>query len=207
MDNAHIIWAFQWLLYCFIHSFLANHYIKIHGSRLLNISSQGYRIIYNVIAFVHLAILIWFHLSLKSEILFAGNTFSTAIAITMVGLGLIIMFFCILKYFKQLSGAFQALSSPKLYTKGLHGLVRHPLYLGTFLFLLGALLYWPLMKNVVAVTIIIGYTLLGILLEEKKLRDEFGEAYTTYSEKVPMIIPWLKSFQKKKTHSTTGSVP
>jgi protein-S-isoprenylcysteine O-methyltransferase Ste14 len=75
---------------------------------------------------------------------------------------------------------------------GLHKYVRHPLYLGTLLFIWGLFLIFPLVNNLIAVISVTTYVLFGIKLEEKKLRLEFGESYKKYSKKVPQLIPGLR---------------
>ena len=95
---------------------------------------------------------------------------------------------CIKKYFKQMIGIMPAV--PKLEISGIHKFVRHPLYLGTFLFLIGLFLAFPLLTNLIGVSIIIIYTLIGIKIKKKKLIKLFGSSYELYKEKVPMIIPF-----------------
>jgi methanethiol S-methyltransferase len=109
--------------------------------------------------------------------------------------GLLIMGTCILKYFMQLSGIrFLTNNHPesKLMLDTLHKRVRHPLYLGTFLFIWGLFLVLSTLSLLIANIIITAYTLIGIRFEEKKLLLEFGESYREYQRTVPMIIPALK---------------
>ena len=199
MDKTQIICGIHWLLCCFIHSFLAHPYVKSRLSSFFRLGNNSYRIIYNVIAFLYLVTLFLYHFQLKSTQVIAPSAPLQVIAICLAIGGLLIMVLSITRYFKQLSGAFKEKQVPELYTGGLNAIVRHPLYFGTFVFLIGLTLYWPMLKNLVAVSIIIIYTLLGIFLEEKKLLREFGKAYKDYQDKVPMILPRLRP---KKTIPT-----
>ncbi len=79
-----------------------------------------------------------------------------------------------------------------LQKSGLHQYVRHPLYLGTLLFIWGLFLIFPLLNNLIACMVVTVYTLFGIRLEEKKLILEFGESYVEYAKKVPGLIPKFK---------------
>ena len=108
--------------------------------------------------------------------------------------GLFVMMICIKKYFFQLSGIVnkEKITKPFLETGGIHRYVRHPLYLGTFIFLIGLFLLNPLLSNLIAVIIIIIYTMIGIQFEESKLIKEYGDDYRLYQKKVPKLIPFLK---------------
>jgi len=73
---------------------------------------------------------------------------------------------------------------------GVYRLVRHPLYFFSLLFLW----FTPTMGGG-SFGLAIGATLyftLGSLLEEQKLRKQFGQAYVIYQEEVPWMIPFLK---------------
>ena len=72
---------------------------------------------------------------------------------------------------------------------GIHKIVRHPLYAGTFMFIWGLLIALPYLSLLIADVIITVYTLIGLKLEEKKLEKEYGAAYKLYKQKVPMLIP------------------
>ncbi len=198
MDKAHILWGFLWIFYCFLHSFLANNYVKATAAHYLKMGSNGYRILYNCVALGHLAVLGWFHLTLQSPLLFSRTALTVIPAVLFVLAGLWVMVICVAKYFRQLSGISSAGDKVKLFTGGLHRYVRHPLYLGTFIFLTGFFLYSPFLKNGLVVCIIISYTLIGILLEEKKLLRQFGTTYQQYQQEVPMIIPGLRRRKENK---------
>jgi protein-S-isoprenylcysteine O-methyltransferase Ste14 len=74
-------------------------------------------------------------------------------------------------------------------TGGLYRWVRHPLYTAGLAFI------WltPIMtSNLLALNIgLTLYLILGAIYEERKLVREFGERYTRYQERVPMLIPRL----------------
>ena len=72
---------------------------------------------------------------------------------------------------------------------GVHRIVRHPLYAGTFIFIWGLLIVYPYLSLFITDAIITIYTLIGLKFEEKKMEREFGDAYKSYQQSVPMIIP------------------
>jgi methanethiol S-methyltransferase len=110
--------------------------------------------------------------------------------------GMFIMALCIRKYFAEMSGLYK-LTSETLETTGMHRFVRHPLYLGTLMFILSLSLFWPEAKNFMALFVLFIYTRVGIYLEEKKLFYQFGEEYVSYKGNVPMLIPRFQLFKKK----------
>ncbi|GAC1382647.1 MAG: hypothetical protein NVSMB45_08980 [Ginsengibacter sp.] len=153
-----------------------------------------YRISYSVFAAIALAVLIYFQYSIDSVYLFVSTLLKMISVLVMIIPGVIIMGLCIKKYFYELSGI-QALNDDPLQItlqiNGLHKYVRHPLYAGTLLFSLGLFFLFPLLSNLIAFIIMSIYVLIGIRLEEQKLRVEFGDEYLLYSRKVSMLIPGI----------------
>ncbi len=81
----------------------------------------------------------------------------------------------------------QAKKPIDLVTRGLYRWVRHPLYICTFLFIwLTSRMSWNVLAMNIGITV---YTLIGAILEERKLISEFGESYEEYRRKTPFIIP------------------
>jgi len=81
----------------------------------------------------------------------------------------------------------QAQKPVALVIRSLYRWVRHPIYTCMFL------LIWlvPVMSwNILALNIGISfYNVLGAMLEERKLLQEFGEGYEEYRKRTPFIIP------------------
>ncbi len=79
----------------------------------------------------------------------------------------------------------------ELSTDGIYKLVRHPLYLGVIIFIWAT----PVLKaiDIVGNTGLTLYLIIGSYFEEKKLLEEFGEAYAVYKKNTPMLIPHPKS--------------
>ena len=85
----------------------------------------------------------------------------------------------------------QSSPSPEiLQTKGLNAYVRHPLYFAILIIVWGFFLFRPtdLVLTIAIVSTI--YIYIGTQLEEKKLIEEFGEAYRDYQKKVKMLFPF-----------------
>lgn len=80
-------------------------------------------------------------------------------------------------------------SEPPLHTDRLHGVVRHPMYLG---FLVGV---WcvPAMSlgHLVFAGGMTAYLAVGVVFEERDLERRFGDAYRAYRARVPSLVPGL----------------
>ncbi len=78
-----------------------------------------------------------------------------------------------------------------LKTTGPYALVRHPMYLGILLYHAGATLVLesPLLLAATAL-FVVPYTAVRIAVEEKVLREWFGERYTRYAARVPALLPF-----------------
>ena len=187
MVYSYIVLCFLWIGYCFLHSLLANSRIKTNLQLKTGISNRWYRLAYNLFALAGLILIIIFQVNMESSLLFKKSPVIKVLSIFFIVSGIFIMAICIKGYFKQLSGIKNI--NPVLVTTGIHRYVRHPLYLGTFIFLAGGVLAFPSFSNLIACIIIVVYTLWGINLEEKKLVEEFGKSYISYQQSVPMILP------------------
>ena len=81
---------------------------------------------------------------------------------------------------------------PGVIRKGVFGIVRHPIYLGSILFYLGLLaLNFSIIAAIIWVVIIIFYYFIA-QHEEKLLVMKFGKEYEEYMREVPMLIPLIK---------------
>ena len=91
---------------------------------------------------------------------------------------------------RQLRGSTQT-GPPRLEVRGLHRWVRHPLYTAGLMFI------WltPVMTtSSLALTLgLTFYIYLGSIHEERRLADEFGDAYLDYQRRVPRLIPRLRN--------------
>lgn len=85
---------------------------------------------------------------------------------------------------------------------GTYGLVRHPLYFFSMLFL------WAnpdmTLQSLVLYVLITVYFIVGSLHEEHRLAAEFGDAYLAYKERVPYMVP-IKFPGRGAAGSTSGS--
>lgn len=79
----------------------------------------------------------------------------------------------------------------ELITSGPYALVRHPIYTGLLLALLGSAIARGEWRGLLAVLIVFGVLWQKLRLEEKFMRTQFGESYETYSRRVAALVPYI----------------
>lgn len=113
----------------------------------------------------------------------------TGMLISMV-LGYALLFLGIGLFAEGWRELYRAHEQKRLATDRLYGLVRHPQYLGLFIGLFGeGVVHWPTVFSVgLFPLIVLAYVLLA-RKEERRMVEQFGEAYVAYQQRVPMFIP------------------
>ena len=81
---------------------------------------------------------------------------------------------------------------------GPYGIVRHPIYTGAFLavFATTAVHAKPFVL-LMALFLTVVFTCKAFL-EERFLREEFGDSYDAYRQRVPMLVPFLSGSGKRE---------
>ena len=194
MLSSHLLLALAWIGYFVIHSLMAHLRVKNWFREKMGASFKFYRLVYSISAIVLLLPVLYWQITISSPRLWpqAPLTWILAALLTVTGLwGAVI---CLKKYLVSPQGfndLFFEGMKPELQVSGLHRIVRHPLYLSTFIFLGGMVLFFPFVSNLLAYVLLIVYVLLAIPLEENKLVDLYGEAYVRYRKEVPALVPKL----------------
>lgn len=195
MDQQLLLLAF-WISWCALHSLLAFNQVKNMAEKMLGSSYRFYRLGYSILAALTLGLLLYYHFSIPAQLFWENKILRFLFAIPLILCGGLVMGVCIKKYFYELSGV-QALTASfekpvvTLQQHGLHKYVRHPLYLGTLLFVWGIFSYFPMLNNLIACGVMTIYVLIGIMLEEEKLIIEYGQQYVDYKENVPKLFPYF----------------
>ena len=79
----------------------------------------------------------------------------------------------------------------ELVVKGPYRIVRHPIYTGVLLGLLGTALAVGEWRALVGVAIAAGAYWRKLRIEESVMRRQFGAAYADYAERTPALIPFV----------------
>lgn len=180
--------------FAIIHSILATDYIKNRVKRLVGNSLRFYRIIYTFLSFITFSpsLIVWLYYSSKTPVLYTLPEWMLPVLlfIRIAGLGLFV-YALFQTDLRELIGIKQMQDSsghkPVLITNGAYGVVRHPLYAGGIMVLFAKM--GMTMLDMVAISLISAYLIIGAYIEEKRLRSVFGDEYKQYMAKVSMFIP------------------
>ncbi len=199
--------AMLWITYCAPHSALISitftNYLKQKAGK----GFRFYRLFYNIFSVVTLIPIVVYTLSIKTQPFFVWDGYVLPIKYILIVAGFLFIIMGARCYsFTQLAGIRQIKEgvdpnlinkTGELSSRGISGVVRHPLYAGVFL------LIWA--RDLDAVYFIVNiilsaYLIIGAILEERKLVLEFGDAYREYQKKVSMLFPF-KFIKRKQSDS------
>jgi methanethiol S-methyltransferase len=191
------------LAYGLLHTLLASvkmkaYFRKWFGSK----TDRVYRIVYNFIAVFTLLPILLLPILLVDEEIYQIHLPWVIATLSIQVLAIIILIVGLKQTGLSSFIGFQQLllpedtSPPRLITNGLYRYVRHPLYTCGLVFIwLIPIMTWNLLALLIGLSI---YIIIGAYFEERKLLNEFGNAYADYRQHTPMLIPGLKFPHFKK---------
>jgi methanethiol S-methyltransferase len=182
-----------WLLFFISHSFFAATGVKNYFAKTIGNAFKYYRFAYSLLSLILLVLIIGQLFLSESDIIFNGNTVTQVVGITLLLAGLYIMYSVFLKidFFSFIGMSARDESPSGLITEGWYKVVRHPLYWGTLLFLMGIFFLKPTFMVFVSVVLSVIYIIIGIEFEEKKLRENLGKPYIDYAFNKKKFIPFV----------------
>lgn len=92
----------------------------------------------------------------------------------------------------------------RLVLEGPYRYVRNPLYVTDFLLIAGTALLARNWALVVLAALYLAQLALQLPLEERELRERFGEPYRRYCELVPRFVPRLRPVKPREVHPRGG---
>lgn len=190
---SYVILILAWVFYFTLHSILASDRMKIIAARISERHFRFYRIMYSLISTLGLMALLLLNASLTPVVLFESKGFVRYLSLMLATFGVIVISRAFRQYrFISFIGLTQEVNE---FTRdGILQHVRHPIYSGTILVVIGFFLYNPTLATLISVTCILIYLPIGIYFEEKKLIRQFGEPYRSYKREVPAVFPRLKEY-------------
>ena len=190
-------------IWCAIHSTMISLPVTNYVKKTSPHYYKFYRLFFNLIALLTLVPVIWFKYTLQSKIFFNWDGVLFIIQIMLVASGITLFMlgakqydskrFLGLSQIKENDSAMGISESGNLNTSGILGIIRHPWYTGLLLVL------WAQPVDIstfILNSIFTVYLYIGVNLEETKLKNEFGEAYSQYQRNVAMLFPVKWAFKK-----------
>lgn len=186
------------LLYFAMHSVLAADPVKAWFAARTGPNIRYYRLIYNGLALVLLLFLLRWMSGWEAHDLFTVTIWTKGAALLLLLFGAWLVAGSLWQYdlgefsgIQQIQQENAAAQHSTLNTSGFNAYVRHPLYLGTILLLVGNFLFFPKPSGLLLLLSVLVYLPFGIHFEEKKLRKQFGQAYLDYEKRVKCLFPGL----------------
>lgn len=188
-----------WLLWGTLHSFLIEPGVVDRLQRQLPFLSRYYRIGYNSVALITVLPLFWYSRTISAEPVFSWQDWGVLLRYFLLVVAIFLFSSGAKRYDLQDFLGVRQLRSGQRHlllsedaafpAVGVHGVTRHPWYLGSLLFI------WTILPRyssgeLVAVIVLSGYLLVGTWSEERKILRNYGEAYRLYQQNVSMLFPW-----------------
>jgi methanethiol S-methyltransferase len=183
--------------YGLLHTLLASVKLKAHARNWFGSKTDRvYRLAYNFIAIFTLLPILFLPILLVDEEIYRINLPWVILTLSIQALAVIILVIGLKQTgissfigFRQLLLP-EDTSPPRLITNGLYHYVRHPLYTCGLVFIwLIPIMTWNLLALIIGLT---AYIIIGAYFEERKLLNEFCDAYAEYRQRTPMLIPGLR---------------
>lgn len=195
----YLIVALMWSGFGVIHSFLISFQFSSWAKHIMGRYFSFFRLIYNLFSITLFVVLLSFTKTLDTELVIKFiPPWMIIQQVLMLASGAVIIWAFLSYDYLEFIGIRQIIdrskkkdfAHPKTITKkGLLGIVRHPMYSATIIFM------WSLdstRADILTHIVLTIYILVGIIFEERKLVKQHGSAYTKYQEDVPALIPFTK---------------
>lgn len=185
--NYYILLALSWTVYLFSHSLFASLQFKEFFKKYFSVLNKYYRILYSFFSLAGLILLLILNAS-KTSYLFQNTMFIKYLSMAITAFGVIIIRAAFRSYsLKSFLGV-----TPETNTFSETGIlkhIRHPIYSGMILIIIGFFLFSPTVSSLVTMICVFTYLPIGIILEERKLVSLHGETYLDYKKRVPPLFP------------------
>jgi protein-S-isoprenylcysteine O-methyltransferase Ste14 len=190
-EGGRLIWlSFLWFIFEFITRVIARKNETSEGDfHLVKLKDRGswwfIALSSTMMAVIILGVL---HLRKEPDL----PTYFIPIGIVLMILGIILRIWAVVTLGKFFTMKVTIFSNHHLIDKGPYRLLQHPSYSGVFITTIGLGLATGYLIVLITFLIILGFALgYRIYVEEKALKEEFGEEWIRYSAKTWKILPWI----------------
>lgn len=124
-----------------------------------------------------------------------GNQFrvtaATIVGLLFISIGLSVVLVAVSTLRSSYSSTLVIREDHRLVRHGIYGFVRHPVYLGAILVLMGLPLFLSSVFGTAVMLLVIPLFLNRIRIEERLLIEEFGVEYEAYMEGTEKLVPLI----------------
>ena len=179
---------FSWVAYFFVHSVLASWPVKEFFRKRLQTKFHLYRLAYTIISSSGLLGLLFLNGSIPAPYFFESKGVVRYVSLLLATFGVFVINAAFRQY--KLSSFLGLRKEEEIFSNsGILNKVRHPIYSGIILIVVGFFFFNPNLPTLISASCIFCYLAIGIRLEEKKLIQQFGNTYLEYKKRVPMLTP------------------
>jgi methanethiol S-methyltransferase len=192
----YLLLILSWTIYFFLHSWLASNSVKMFFEKRLRAWFHFYRLAYTAQSVIGLVAVLLVNGMIQTEYFFQSRGVVRYLSLVLATFGVLVIN-AAFKQYKLSSFIGLRKEDPGFSSNGILKYVRHPIYSGVILLVLGFFLFSPNPPTLVSSLCIFVYLIVGIRLEERKLIQQFGDTYLLYKNKVPSLMPKLFRSAKK----------
>ncbi|MBI5675990.1 MAG: isoprenylcysteine carboxylmethyltransferase family protein [Nitrospirae bacterium] len=186
-----------WIAWCFLHSFFTTSGTTNWFRNHLGERFRFYRFTYNIFSLMTVLPLLYWQGNIAGPVVIPLSPFLRYFKIIAIILTIAVMAAAFFSFdtreflgIKQITGKAKG-TTPTITKHGLYGFIRHPLYLGGFIFFLILTTDAPL-AQFLGYLILALYMVIGTFREDRRLANELGDVYRQYQKEVPMFLSNLR---------------
>ncbi|MBX2968719.1 MAG: isoprenylcysteine carboxylmethyltransferase family protein [Cyclobacteriaceae bacterium] len=181
-----------WIAYLGLHSVFAADGAKQYFSQNMRSAFRYYRLLYVFFSTIGLFAMLLLNASISSAYLIESSDWNRYFSLILATFSIFIFKAAFKQYSLKGFAGFESDEHEQFRADGILKHVRHPIYSATILMVVGFWLFIPNVTTLISACCIFIYLAIGIPLEEKKLIKKYGEAYISYKQRVPALIPWFR---------------
>lgn len=188
----YVILVVAWIIYLSLHSVFASNSMKEYFKKLPVSVYRFYRMAYVILSIAELFALLMLNAVASQSTLFSNTGFVRYTSLVLSAAGVIVIRMAFKEYDMRAFLGLHQNESESFKRSGILQHVRHPVYLGTILVVLGFFFFSPSTATLLSCLCIFIYLPIGIVLEERKLVKMYGDQYRDYQKEVPAVFPKLR---------------
>ncbi len=181
-----------WIGYLGLHSVFAADGVKQYFSQNMRSAFKYYRLLYVFFSTIGLLAMLLLNASISSVYLIESSDWNRYFSLMLATFSIFIFKAAFKQYSLKGFAGFESDEQEQFKADGILKHVRHPIYSATILMVVAFWLFIPNVTTLISVSCIFIYLTIGIPLEERKLIKKYGEAYISYKQRVPALIPWFR---------------